>query len=256
VAVKLNPDPVWATRTQTIAVLGREQSSGTFTTLSAAQSYTFNPSTNGNSVTIPVSGREADVELSITSNSGAPGGQVAEFQVLGTPAPNPDLTFTSTSWTPTSPVETDAITLSATVQNAGTAAAPATSVNFYLGATLVGSANVGALAVNGTQTVTANIGQQQAGSYTYTAKVDESNSVIELNDGNNSFTNGTSLVVSPVQSSDLVAAAVSTNPTNPSGGQSVAFTVTLKNQGTIATAAGSHGITATIINSGGTTVAT
>ena len=80
VVVALNPDPAWGARTQTIAVLGREQSATGFTTLVAAQSYSFDPST-GNKVTIPVSGREADVELSITSNSGAPGGQVAEFQV-------------------------------------------------------------------------------------------------------------------------------------------------------------------------------
>src|SRR5262249_2335261 len=96
VVVKLNPDPAWGTRPQTTQVLGREQSATTFTTLSAAQTYTFNPST-GNSVSIPVSGRVADVELSISSNSGAPGGQVAELQVIGTPAPNPDLVVTGSS---------------------------------------------------------------------------------------------------------------------------------------------------------------
>jgi CARDB/F5/8 type C domain len=256
VVVKLNPDPVWATRTQTIQVLGREQSASTFTSLSSAQTYTFNPSTNSNSVSIPVSGRVADVELSITSNSGAPGGQVAEFQVIGTPAPNPDLTITSSSWTPTSPVETDAITASATVRNAGTAASGATNVNFYLGTTKVGTASVAGLAAGASTTVSANIGTQTAGTYQLTAKVDESNTVIELNDGNNSYTNPTNLVVTPVQSSDLVASSVAWTPSTPSAGNTVTFTVTVKNQGTIASGSGSHAVTITLLNSNGATVTT
>ena len=120
VAVGLNPDPSWGTRTQTIAVLGREQSASAFTTLVPAQAYTFNPAT-GNKVTIPVSARAADVELSITSNTGAPGGQIAEFQIFGTPSPNPDLTITGSSATPAAPVETDPITLT-TADGTATAA--------------------------------------------------------------------------------------------------------------------------------------
>jgi hypothetical protein len=254
VVVALNPDPSWGPRTQTIAVLGREQSTSTFTTIAAAQLYSFGPST-GNKVSIPVSARVADVELSITTNSGAPGGQVAEFQVYGTPAPNPDLTITSSSWTPTSPAETDSLTLSATVQNVGTASAPATDVNFYLGNTKVGSAPVGTLAAGASQTVTANIGTQTAGSYQYTAKVDEAKSFIELSYTNNNYTNPNSLVVAPVQSSDLVGTTTWT-PNNPAAGATVNFTMALKNQGTMATASGSHGITLTVIDANNTTAAT
>ncbi|MEY9967954.1 hypothetical protein ABIA33_006034 [Streptacidiphilus sp. MAP12-16] len=255
VVVKLNPAAAWSTRTQTIQVLGREQSATGFTSIAAAQQYTFDPST-GNTVTIPVSARVSDVELSITSNSGAPGGQVAEFQVIGTPAPNPDLVVTGSSWTPTSPVETDPVTLSATVKNSGTAAAAATDVNFYLGTTKVGTAAVGALAVGASTTVTAAIGTQTAGSYQLTTKVNESGGVIELNYANNSYTNPTSLVVTPVQSSDLIASAVSWTPSNPAAGNTVNFSVTLKNQGTVASAAGSHGITVTLLDSNNSVVQT
>jgi hypothetical protein len=94
--VKLNPDSSWGARTQTIEVLGREQSATSFTSIVAAKSYSFDPAT-GYTVTIPASGQFADVRLSITTNSGAPGGQVAEFQIIGTPAPNPDLTVTDSS---------------------------------------------------------------------------------------------------------------------------------------------------------------
>ncbi len=102
VVVKLNPDASWGPRTQTIAVEGREQSASAFTTLAAAQTYSFNPAT-GNTVTIPLSGRAADVRLRVTANSGAGGGQAAEFQVFGVPAPNPDLTVSGVSWSPQNP---------------------------------------------------------------------------------------------------------------------------------------------------------
>jgi hypothetical protein len=254
VVVKLNPDSSWGARTQTIAVLGQDQSGGNFVTLAAAQSYSFNPS-SGNYVTIPVSGSYQNIKLSITSNSGAPGGQVAEFQVFGTPAPNPDLTVTSATWSPSSPIETDSITTTATVQNIGTAASPASNVNFYLGTTKVGTATVPAIAAGGQTTVSASIGTQTAGTYSLTAKVDEANSVVELNESNNNYTNPTSLVVAPIQSADLVA-STSWTPSNPSPGNSVSFTVALKNQGNISTSSGSHGVTVTVINSSGTTVAT
>lgn len=257
VNIKLNPDGAWGPRTQNIEVQGREQGSGSFTTLKAAANYTFSPTAGGNSVTISfTTARVADVRLIINSNSGAPGGQVAEFQIIGVPAPNPDLIITGSSWTPSSPIETDAITLSATVKNNGTAGAGATNVNFYLGTTKVGTANVAALAAGATSTVTANIGAQNAASYSYTAKVDEANTVIETNDANNSFTNPTSLVVGQVQSSDLVATSVSWSPGNPSAGNTVTFTVALKNQGTQASAAGAHNITTTLKDSNGVTVKT
>ncbi len=250
--VKLNPDPAWGARTQTIAVLGQPQSGGSFVTLSAAQSYSFNPG-SGNSVTIPVSGSYQNIELSITSNSGAPGGQVAEFQIFGTPAPNPDLTVTATSWTPTAPVETDAITVSTTVKNIGTASSPASNVNLYLGNTKVGTTALGALAAGASTVVTTNIGTQGQGSYALTAKVDEANTVVELSDTNNNYTNPTNLVVAPIQSSDLIPIA-NWSPGNPAAGNTVTFTETVKNQGNIASGTGAHALTMVVKDSNGTTV--
>jgi hypothetical protein len=246
IVLKLNPDAVWSTRTQTIEVLGREQSATSFTSLSPATVYTFNPASGANTVSIAVSATVADVQLRITTNSGSSGGQVAEFQVIGAPAPNPDLTITGSSWTPTSPVETDSITASATVHNNGTAGSGATNVNFYLGTTKVGTASVGALAAGGSSTVSASIGTRNAGTYQLIAKVDEANSVIELDEANNSFTNATNLVVAPVASSDLIASSSSWSPSNPSAGNTVTFSVAIKNQGSVASAGGTHAITLTV----------
>ncbi|WP_371406606.1 discoidin domain-containing protein [Kribbella sp. NBC_00662] len=247
IVIRLNPDSAWGPRTQTFSILGREQSASGFSTIVPSAAYNFSPS-SGNSVTIPVSARVADVRLNFTGNTGAPAGQVAELQVLGVPAPNPDLTLSGVNWTPTSPVETDTITVRATVNNGGTAASAATDVNFYLGDTKVGTAAVGALAAGASTTVSASIGTRDAGSYSLSAKVDEANSVIEQNDGNNTAAASGPLVVTPVASSDLVASAVNWTPGNPSAGNSVAFSVALRNQGSVASASGAHGITLTVLN--------
>ncbi|MGZ0149295.1 discoidin domain-containing protein [Kribbella sp. WER1] len=247
IVVRLNPDPAWGARTQTFSVLGREQSSSDFVQLVGSANYSFDPA-SGNTVTIPVSARVADVRLNFTGNTGAPAGQVAELQVLGVPAPNPDLTLSGVSWTPTAPVETDAITVRATVNNGGTAGSGATDVNFYLGTTKVGTAPVGALAAGASTTVSASIGTRDAGSYALSAKVDEANTVIEQNDGNNTANASGPLVVTPVASSDLVAGAVNWTPGNPTAGNSVSFSVSLKNQGSVASASGAHGITLTVLN--------
>ncbi|WP_428933769.1 discoidin domain-containing protein [Streptomyces sp. ACT015] len=255
VVVKLNPDAAWSARTQNIQVLGRDQDATSFTSLAAAKDYTFSPA-SGNTVTIPVSGAAADIQLRFTSNTGAPGAQVAEVQVIGTPAANPDLRVTGITNTPAAPVESDAISLTATVVNSGTKPAKATDLNFTLGGTKVATADVPALAAGGSTTVTASIGARDAGSYPVGAEVDPSNKVIEQNEANNTFTRADALVVKPVSSSDLIAAPVSWTPTSASAGDEVRFSVAIKNQGTVASASGAHGVTLTVLDSKGATVKT
>ncbi|MFB7836884.1 discoidin domain-containing protein [Streptomyces sp. NPDC056056] len=253
--LKLNPDTAWATRSQTVEVLGREQSATGFSGIAAAKSYTFDPA-SGNTVTIPVTARVADVQLKFTANTGSAAGQLAEFQVIGVPAPNPDLEVTGLTTTPASPVESDPITVSATVRNSGPAAAPASAVALRLGGTKVATAQVGALAAGAQTTVSASIGARDAGSYQLSAVADEANAVIEQNESNNTYTRPTALVVAPVSSSDLVAASVTTSPSSPAAGDTVTFKVALKNQGTAASAAGGHGVTLTLTDSTGATVKT
>ncbi|EAU65923.1 putative secreted glycosyl hydrolase [Stigmatella aurantiaca DW4/3-1] len=85
IVLQLNPDSIWATRTQNLTVLGHNASTSTFSTLVGATTYTFNPAT-GNQVTIPVTATVSEVRLQFASNSGSTGAQVAEFQVLGKPS--------------------------------------------------------------------------------------------------------------------------------------------------------------------------
>ncbi|MGC9406833.1 discoidin domain-containing protein [Streptomyces sp. NB004] len=256
VVLKLNPDAAWSRRTQNIQVLGREQAASGFTTLAAAKDYVFDPASGGNSVTVPVDGRVADVQLRFTSNTGSTAGQIAEFQVVGTPAPNPDLEVTKLTTSPASPVESDEITVSATVRNGGAAASPAGKVALRLGGTKVATASVGALQAGAQSTVSASIGARDAGSYELSAVADEPGEIIEQNETNNTYTRPEPLVVKPVQSSDLVAATVTTSPSSPAAGDDVTFKVALRNQGTQDSAGGGHAVTLTLADSDGTTVKT
>ncbi|MEU0298709.1 discoidin domain-containing protein [Streptomyces sp. NPDC006175] len=255
VVVKLNPDAAWAARTQTIQVLGRGQGSTAFTNLVAAKDYAFSPG-SGNTVTIPVSGSAADIQLKFTKNTGAPGAQVAEVQVIGTPAANPDLEITGITHAPAAPVESDPVALTASVTNSGSKPATATTVDFTLGGEKAASADVPALAPGESKNVTASIGARSEGSYQVGAEADPANKVIEQDEANNVFVRPAALVVKPVSSSDLIAAPVSWSPSSPSAGDEVTFSVAIKNQGTTDSASGAHQVSLVIQDDKGATVKT
>ncbi|GAB3650118.1 hypothetical protein GCM10028833_18910 [Glycomyces tarimensis] len=255
IVVKLNPDPAWGPRTQTLSVLGRDQGGGEFSTIKSQADYAFAPD-GGNTVTIPVSATVAEVRLQFSGNTGAPNGQVAELEVYGTPAPNPDLVVTDLSWSPAEPDQTDELTLTATVENSGDLASPATDVGFFLDDALVGTAPVDALEPGAGATATAAIEPRPTGEYELGARVDPDGAVIERNEGNNAYTDPNPLVVKAIDTSDLVAAA-SWSPSNPAAGDTVTFSATVKNQGTLASDGGPHGITLTVTDDDtGETVAT
>ncbi|MFD7860330.1 CARDB domain-containing protein [Streptomyces microflavus] len=250
VVIKLNPDPIWGTRTQDFQVLGRTQSGTAFTSLKARAGYVFNPATNQNTVTVPVSGRAADLQLQFFSNTGAPGAQVAEIQVLGTPAPNPDLTVSALSWSPSAPSETDTITVQGTVRNIGTAPSAATTVNVSLGGVVVGSAPVGPLAAGASAPVSVQVGKRPQGSYTVSALVDPTDTIIESDNTNNSRTTASPLVVGQSPGPDLEVRSITSSPSNPAVGAAVSFTVAVHNRGTSAVSAG----TVTRLTVGSTTL--
>ncbi|MDI3100397.1 CARDB domain-containing protein, partial [Streptomyces sp. AN-3] len=238
VVVKLNPDPVWSARTQGIQVLGRARGESDFTSLRARADYAFSPGTD-NTVTIPVTGRVSDVRLRFFSNTGAPGGQVAEFQVVGAAAPAPDLTVTGLDWSPADPSERDEVTVNATVRNAGTARSAATTTEVTVEGVTAGSAEVPALDPGGTAEVEVATGTHAAGDYAVAAVVDPRNTVAELDDSNNSRTASGRLVVDRAPGPDLEVRSITTDPADPAVGAPVSFTVAVHNRGTGAVAAGS-----------------
>jgi hypothetical protein len=78
----LPPSSAWATRTETLSVLGSSNGS-TFSQLVGSAGYTFNPST-GNTVTISLPSGTSDryVQLSFTGNTGWTAAQLSEFEVF------------------------------------------------------------------------------------------------------------------------------------------------------------------------------
>ncbi|THV28756.1 discoidin domain-containing protein [Glycomyces paridis] len=256
VVVRLNPNTAWGPRTQTFSVLGRDLNGGEFTTLVPSAAYGFDPS-SGNTVTVPVTATAGELRLQFTANTGAPGAQVAEIQVFGIPAPAADLVVTDLSWSPASPSETDAVTLSATVANLGEVASAPTAVDLKLDGVLLGTAPVDGLPAGSSAVVSADIGSQNAGDHEVGAAVDPGALVAESDEGNNEYTHADPLTVSAVPTSDLVAAAITWSPSNPAAGDTVDFAVTLANQGSIDSAGGAHAVTLTLTdNDTGQTVRT
>ncbi|MET9594551.1 CARDB domain-containing protein [Streptomyces sp. NPDC006516] len=234
VVVKLSPDPAWSTRTQSVQVLGRAQSATGFTSVVERADRTFSPSGNQNTVTIPVDGRYADVQLKFFSNTGAPGAQVAEIQVVGTAAPNPDLTVSAPTWSPASPSSADSVTVSATVRNIGTASAAATTVAVSLEGVVAGSAPVAALAAGGSATVRVDVGRRAMGTYGVSVAVDPTDTIVEKDNSNNSATASSKLVVGQSPGPDLEVLGITSSPSNPAVGAAVTFTVSVRNRGTTA----------------------
>jgi hypothetical protein len=81
VTLTLPPSTAWATRTETLSVLGSNNGSG-WTTLVGSAGYTFNPATgNTVSISLPANSTYQDLELSFTGNTGWNAAQVSEFEV-------------------------------------------------------------------------------------------------------------------------------------------------------------------------------
>ncbi|HEV2343175.1 MAG TPA: discoidin domain-containing protein, partial [Actinocrinis sp.] len=80
IVLDLPPSTAWATRTQTLSVLGSTDGTN-YTTIVGSAGYTFDPST-GNTVTITFTSTNTRyVRLNFTANTGWPAGQISEFQI-------------------------------------------------------------------------------------------------------------------------------------------------------------------------------
>lgn len=79
VVLELPPSSAWATRTQTLSVLGSTDND-TYTTLKPSAQYTFAPS-SGNTVTVPLPGTATRyLRVLITANTGWPAAQLSEVE--------------------------------------------------------------------------------------------------------------------------------------------------------------------------------
>ncbi|MER7004353.1 choice-of-anchor D domain-containing protein [Dactylosporangium sp. NPDC000555] len=131
VTLKLPADAAWATRTQTLSILGSTDGSN-FSTLSASAGRTFNPAT-GNAVAITVPATSVRyVRVNVTANTGWPAAQLAEFEVYpsgGGTVDAPALSASPSSLTFASQaLNTTSASQAVTITNTGTAAASVSGV--------------------------------------------------------------------------------------------------------------------------------
>jgi hypothetical protein len=137
VTLELPPATSWATRSETLSVLGSTNGSS-YTTLVPSASYTFNPST-GNTVSfnLPSGTNDQYLELSFTANSGWTAAQLAEFEIFpgsGSSGSSASLTATPNSLSfGNEAVGSTSSAQSVTVQNTGSAAATISSVTASAG---------------------------------------------------------------------------------------------------------------------------
>jgi len=258
VVLKLNAS--WEARTQGISVLTSTDNI-TYTS-KVAGSYSFSPSSS-NVVTITFTETSARyIRLSFSSNTGAVGAQVAEYEIYGNgtvenpTGGTPDLVVTDITWNPATPATGNNVTFSAVIKNQGTGATTAGIINgvsFSVDGTAVAWSdnNISSIPAGGTVTVTANGGPSgsaawvaTAGSHTIMAWVDDVNRIAETNENNNQFTKNLSTGGTTTQP-DMVITDITYTPASPTAGNNVTFSAVVKNQGN---SAGTPGITVFQVN--------
>ena len=134
VTLTLPPSTAWATRTETLSVLGSADGT-TYSTLVPSANYTFNPAT-GNTVSfgLPQGTNDKYLELSFTANTGWSAAQVSEFEVFpGTGGGSPGTATLSASPSSLSfgseTVGSTTAAQSVTVTDTGTVAAAISSIS-------------------------------------------------------------------------------------------------------------------------------
>lgn len=137
----------------------------------------------------------------------------------------PDLIVQDITLSPQDPAIDDSVIITVTVKNQGTDVAGLSHVVCYVDSAILATHSINSL-VAGTMTTTAFTWQAQAGSHTIKAVADSSGAVSETDETNNikAFTMST---LAP----DLIVQSISWSPDNPSRGDSIVFSITIKNQG-------------------------
>ncbi len=254
VVLNLPPPTSWATRTETLAVLGSNDGTN-FSTLSASAGRVFDPST-GNTVTItlPANATDRYVQLNITGNTGWPAGQISEFAVYpgtgggggsATLAANPSsLAFGTVT------VGSSSATQTVTVTNSGTVAATVSSVA-VTGAFSQTNTCGTSIAAGGSCAVTAKFSPTAAGATSGTLTV------------NSNATNPALSVALTGTGQSVGTATLGASPTSLAFGNqtvnttSAVQTTTITNSGTVAATISSVSVTGAFsqTNTCGTSIA-
>lgn len=152
----------------------------------------------------------------------------------------PDLSISSITWTPVNPEIGKAVTLSVVIQNTGTIPASAGAVDIYFDGTKIGSVSYAAIPAAGNITKTFDVSASKitAGNHLVRVVADTTATSAEISETNNELELNMPVVVKP----DLQITAIAFSPSAPSVTDNVIMTITVKNNGTGPTVAGTSDI--------------
>ena len=139
----------------------------------------------------------------------------------------PDLIVEDIALSPANPAINDTVTITVTVKNQGTAGAGASYVTCYVDSTILASKSISALDA-GIMATAIFTWQATQGTHTIRAIADASGIITETDETNNTDTYSLTTLAP-----DLIVQSITWSPSNPSGGDSVVFSIVIKNQGNI-----------------------
>lgn len=140
----------------------------------------------------------------------------------------PDLAIDSVTWSPESPVEGATVTFSVNVTNTGEGNAVSSFIFPYVNNELLDSVSVQPIAAGGSYMATFSY-VVQTGDYDIRLTIDPTNVVQEADEDNNVMLFSL-LPILP----DLIVEDITWSPFDPSVGETIEFSVTIKNQGSAA----------------------
>jgi subtilase family serine protease len=171
----------------------------------------------------------AVIVLSLLAGACAPATTLADetndAKTIALSTSAPDLTIDTITWSPENPSIGDKVTFTATIKNQGNVQAGSSHVAYYIDDTHQTSIYVNQIDPGASTTKTFTW-TAEASAHTVKAVADSNNSVIENDETNNDKTFAFSVLAA-----DLIIDAISWSPENPSIGDKVTFTATIKNQG-------------------------
>jgi archaellum component FlaG (FlaF/FlaG flagellin family) len=142
----------------------------------------------------------------------------------------PDLIIKDISWSPNSPDKGDTIKFTVKIKNQGSGSAGSSTVKYYIDGSYVGSDSVSKLSAGSTSTETFTWTASKCGDLKVKAVADANNDVYESSGKNNDRTETVSIKC-PTLKPDLIIKDISWSPSSPDKGDTIKFTVKIKNQG-------------------------
>jgi subtilase family serine protease len=137
----------------------------------------------------------------------------------------PDLIVQNISLSPENPAIDDTVTITVTIKNQGTATAGLSNVLCYADSTILDTKSIDPLNAGVMMTVVFTW-KAVEGSHTIKAVADSSGFITETDENNNTKTFNLT-----TQAADLIIQSITWSPSSPSKGDSIVFSITIKNQG-------------------------